>query len=139
MLAQPERRRADQRRSGERATLFPDRTAGLVERVRPNQTGSTRTLTPAGPRPPRLAKAKSLKKLNVVDQGQRKNRTSLVRRQAANTSLNRDQGSIHFYLFSFFFFFIYYSLSVMCNVALMLFNIFNSAHAFLPILSIFKQ
>lgn len=85
---------------------FPDKTADLVEKIRPNQTEGIRTLIPAGPRPLRLAKAKSLKKTSVVDQGQRKNRTSLVRRQAANTSLNRDQGSIHFYPF-FFFFYIY--------------------------------
>lgn len=78
---------------------FPGKTVKVARKAPPNLAGSTPIQNPvgAGPRPLRLAKKRSLKNLNVVDQGQRKDLTSLVRRQAANTSLNRDQGSIPFY------------------------------------------
>lgn len=70
------------------------KTAKVARKAPPNLAESTQIQSPvgAGPLPLRLAKKKSLKNLNVVDQGQRKDLTSLVRRQAANTSLSHDQG-----------------------------------------------
>lgn len=70
--------------------------AGLVGNHLPKVAEDAQTPTLAGPQPRSLVRERNLKKLNVVDQGQRKNLTSLVRRQAANTSLSHDQGSIHF-------------------------------------------
>lgn len=79
------------------------KTAKVARKAPPKLAESTLIQSPvgAGPLPLRLAKKRSLKNQNVVDQGQRKDLTSLVRRQAANTSLSRDQGSIHFAFFSF--------------------------------------
>lgn len=85
-----------------RATLtvrgFPGKTVNLAKKAPPKLARSTLIQSPAGagPLPLRLAKRKGLKNPNVVDQDQRKGLTSLVRRQAANTSLSHDQGSIHF-------------------------------------------
>lgn len=84
---------------------FPDKTVKVAKKAPPNLAGITPIQSPvgAGPPPLRLAKKKSLKNLNVVGRGQRKDLTSLVRRQAANTSLSHDQGSIPF-LSTFFFY-----------------------------------
>lgn len=77
---------------------FLGKTANLARKAPPKLAKSILIQSPAGagPLPLRLAKKKSLRNQNVVDQGQRKDLTSLVRRQAANTSLSHDQGSIHF-------------------------------------------
>ena len=73
------------------------RIARATRKARQNLARGTRTLNRASPPPLRLARKRNPKNLNVVVQGQRKNRTSLVRRQAANTSLSHDQGSIRFF------------------------------------------
>lgn len=92
----------DGKRRVRRQTLImrgiPDKTANLARKVPPKLAKSTPIQSPAGAGrlPLRLAKKKSPKNLNVVDQGLRNGLTSLVRRQAANTSLSHDQGSIHF-------------------------------------------
>lgn len=77
------------------------RTAKPARGAPPKLARGAQTLTRVDPLPPRLAKKRNLKNPNVVARDQRKNLTSLVRRQAANTSLSRDQGSIRFILFSF--------------------------------------
>lgn len=83
-------------------TSIPGKTANLARKAPLKLAKSTQiqSLAGAGRLPLRLAKKKSLRNLNVVDQGLRNGLTSLVRRQAANTSLSHDQGSIHF-LFTF--------------------------------------
>lgn len=82
-----------------RVTSTLGRTAKPARRAPPNLAGGAQTLTPVDPLPLRLARKRNLKNLNVVAQGRRKKLTSLVRRQAANTSLSRDQGSIRFFFF----------------------------------------
>lgn len=70
-----------------------------ARRARPKLARGTQTLTQVDPPPLKLARKKNIRNPNVVAQDRRKNLTSLVRRQAANTSLSRDQGSIRFFLF----------------------------------------
>lgn len=77
------------------------RTAGPARRAPPNPVGGAQTLTLVDRPAPSLARKRNPKNLNVVAHGRRKNLTSLVRRQAANTSLSHDQGSIRFIYFSF--------------------------------------
>lgn len=84
---------------GRKVTNTPDRIAKLARRAPPKLAKGVQTLTPVGPLPLRLVRKRNLKNPNVVVQGRRKNLTSLVRRQAANTSLSHDQGSIRFFLF----------------------------------------
>ncbi len=84
-----------------RVTDTPGRTAKAARRAPPKLARDAQTLTQVGPLPPKLAKKRNLKNPNVVAQGLRKDLTSLVRRQAANTSLSHDQGSIRFFLFIF--------------------------------------
>lgn len=76
------------------------RTAKPARRAPPNLAGGAQTRTLVDRPPPRLARKRNLKNLNVVAHGRRKKLTSLVRRQAANTSLSHDQGSIRFIYFS---------------------------------------
>lgn len=75
-------------------TSIPGKTANLARKAPLKLAKSTQiqSLAGAGRLPLRLAKKKSLRNLNVVDQGLRNGLTSLVRRQAANTSLSHDQG-----------------------------------------------
>lgn len=82
---------------GRRARNIPDRIANRAERALPKLARDAQTLNPVGLPPPRLARKRNLKNPNVADQGRRINLTSLVRRQAANTSLSHDQGSIRFF------------------------------------------
>lgn len=84
-----------------RVTSTPIRVARLARRALPNLARGTPTRSRAGPPPPSLARKRSLRNPNVVAQDQRKNLTSLVRRQAAKTSLSHDQGSIPFFTISF--------------------------------------
>lgn len=76
-----------------------DRTAKQPRRAPAKQAGDTQTLTLVDPLPLKLARKRNLRNPNVVVPGRWKNLTSLVRRQAANTSLSRDQGSIRFFPF----------------------------------------
>ncbi len=94
-----------------RVTSTPGRTAKPARRAPPKLARGAQTLTQVDPLPLKLAEKRNLKNPNVVAQGRRKNLTSLVRRQAANTSLSRDQGSIRFFLFfSYCMFSLYVSL-----------------------------
>lgn len=81
-----------------RVTSTPDRIAKAAKRAPSKLARGAQTLTRVDPLPLRLVRKRNLRNLNVVAQGRRKNLTSLVRRQAANTSLSRDQGSIRFFL-----------------------------------------
>lgn len=83
-----------------RVTNALDRIAKQPRRAPANLAGDTQTLIPVDPPPLKLARKRNQRNLNVVVQGRWKNLTSLVRRQAANTSLSRDQGSIRFFPFS---------------------------------------
>lgn len=58
----------------------------------------------AVPNPPEVAKKRRLRSLNIVDRAPWRNLKGLVRRQAANTSLSPDQGSILFKVFCLIFF-----------------------------------
>lgn len=80
-----------------RVTSALDTTVKPVRRALPKLARDTQTLTRVDPLPLKLARKRNLRNPNVVAQGRRKNLTSLVRRQAANTSLSRDQGSIRFF------------------------------------------
>lgn len=100
------RRMANQRRGKRvtharthRVTSTPGRIAKPARRAPPKLARGAQTLSRVDPLPLKLAKKRNPKNPNVVAHGPRKNLTSLVRRQAANTSLSRDQGSIRFFLF----------------------------------------
>lgn len=80
-----------------RATSTLDTIAKQTRKAPVKVAGGARTLTLVGPPPPKLARKRNLRNPSVVVQGRWKNLTSLVRRQAANTSLSRDQGSICFF------------------------------------------
>lgn len=67
-----------------------------AKRALQNPARDAQILTQVGHLLLRLAKKRNQRNPNVVVQGLRKNLTSLVRRQAANTSLSHDQGSIRF-------------------------------------------
>lgn len=54
--------------------------------------------------PLEVAKKRRLRSLNIVDRAPWRNLKGLVRRQAANTSLSPDQGSILFKVFCLLFF-----------------------------------
>lgn len=115
-----QRRMANQRK-GKRATLTqtlrvtstPDRIARPARRALPKLVRGAQTLTLVGPLPLKLARKRNLRNPNAVVQGRWKNLTSLVRRQAANTSLSRDQGSIRFFLFTFLLYSFHVCLCVM--------------------------
>lgn len=77
-----------------------DKTAKPARRAPAKLAGDTQSQTLVDPPPLKLARKRNLRNPNVVVQGRWKNLTSLVRRQAANTSLSRDQGSIRFFPFS---------------------------------------
>lgn len=85
-----------------RVTGTPGRIAKATKRAPPKLARDTRTLTQVDPPALRLARKRNLRNQNVVVQDRRKNLTSLVRRQAANTSLSHDQGSIRFFPLYFF-------------------------------------
>lgn len=80
-----------------RVTNTPGRTAKAARRAPSKLARDIQTLTQVDPLPLKLARKRNLRNPNVVAQGRRKNLTSLVRRQAANTSLSHDQGSIRFF------------------------------------------
>lgn len=80
-------------------TSTRDRIAKPARRAQPKLARDTQTRTRVGLPPLRLVRKRNIRNPNVVAQDRRKNLTSLVRRQAANTSLSRDQGSIRFFLF----------------------------------------
>lgn len=80
-----------------RVTDTPGRTAKAPRRALSKLARDIQTLTRVDPPPLKLARKRNLRNPNVVVQGRRKNLTSLVRRQAANTSLSHDQGSIRFF------------------------------------------
>ena len=81
-----------------RVTSGLDRIAKPAGRAPAKLARGARTLTLVDPPHLKLARKRNLRNPNVVAHGRRKNLTSLVRRQAANTSLSRDQGSIRFFL-----------------------------------------
>lgn len=81
------------------ATGTQNWTVKAAKRAPPKLARDTLILTQVDPLLLKLARKRNLKNPNVVVQGLRKNLTSLVRRQAANTSLSHDQGSIRFFLF----------------------------------------
>lgn len=94
-----------------RVTSTHGTIANPARRAPPKLAGGAQTLTQVGPLHLKLVRKRNLKSPNVVAQDRRKNLTSLVRRQAANTSLSRDQGSIRFFLFySYCMFSLYVSL-----------------------------
>lgn len=94
-----------------RVTSTPGKIAKPARRAPPKLARDGQTLTQVDPPPLKLARKRNPKNLNVVVHGRRKSLTSLVRRQAANTSLSRDQGSICFFLlFSYCMFSLYVSL-----------------------------
>lgn len=100
------RRRMVNQRKGKRVTPAQTprvtgthgRRVNRARRAPPKLARDARTLIQVGPRPLKLARKRNLRNPNVVAHGRRRSLTSLVRRQAANTSLSRDQGSIHFFL-----------------------------------------
>lgn len=98
-----------------RVTSTPGRIAKPARRAPPKLARGAQTLIQVDPLPLKLARKRNLKDPNVVAQGRRKNLTSLVRRQAANTSLSRDQGSIRFFLL----FFLLY-VSIVCLIVISL-------------------
>lgn len=78
-----------------RATGTPGKIVKPAKRAPPKLARDAQTLNQVDPLHLKLARKKNLRNPNVVAQGRRKNLTSLVRRQAANTSLSRDQGQLH--------------------------------------------